>query len=68
MPIEIHVDYFGNEVGTFTHSLPHNDLSIDSRLVVITRAKELPADSASPDEQWSELDEIERASFCLSII
>src|SRR5258706_3723861 len=55
VPIEIHVDYFVNEVGTFTHSQPHHDLTIDSRLVVVTRAKELPTDGTPVDQQWREL-------------
>jgi transglutaminase-like putative cysteine protease len=55
VPIEIHRDYFGNEVGTFTHSKPHHDLSIDSRLVVVTRPKELPDDKTSAANQWEEL-------------
>src|SRR5258707_3639923 len=52
VPIEIHVDYFGNEVGTFTHSQPHHDLTIDSRMVVVTRAKELPTDGTLDVHQW----------------
>lgn len=55
VPIEIHTDYFGNEVGTFTHSQPHHDLSIDSRLVVVTRTKELPLEEMPGDKQWDEL-------------
>jgi len=55
VPVEIHTDYFGNEVGTFTHSKPHHDLSIDSRLVVVTRPKELPSDKTSAAKQWEEL-------------
>jgi len=55
VPIEIHIDYFGNEVGTFTHSQPHHDLTIDSKLVVVTRPKELPTDTTPVDQQWREL-------------
>lgn len=55
VPVEIHVDYFGNEVGTFTHSQPHQDLVIDSKVVVVTREKKLPADERPPQEQWDEL-------------
>jgi transglutaminase-like putative cysteine protease len=55
VPIETHFDYFGNEVGTFTHSKPHKDLVIDSKLVVITRARELPGNSVGVDRQWEEL-------------
>jgi len=58
VPIEVHTDYFGNEVGTFTHSKPHRDLSIDSRLVIVTRPKELPSDKAPADTQWEELEKL----------
>src|SRR3954471_23834435 len=51
--IAIHHDYFGNEVGTFTHSHPHQELVIDSRLVVITHPKVMPADTAATAEQWT---------------
>jgi transglutaminase-like putative cysteine protease len=54
--VEKHIDYFGNEAGTFTHTQPHQELIIDSRLVVITTPKELPNDSAPADEQWASLD------------
>jgi transglutaminase-like putative cysteine protease len=53
--VEIYQDYFGNQVGTFTHASPHNELVIDASLVVITTPKELPVDSASVEEQLNEL-------------
>jgi len=58
VPIEVHTDYFGNEVGTFTHSKPHRDLSIDSRLVIVTRPKELPSDTTPAESQWEELEKL----------
>jgi transglutaminase-like putative cysteine protease len=42
--ISIHQDYFGNDVGTFTQSPPHQELIIDSRLDVVTRPRPLPTD------------------------
>lgn len=48
-------DYFGNQVGTFTHARPHNQLVIDSRLEVRTHAKTFPQDNTSAEEQWEML-------------
>ncbi len=42
--VSVHRDYFGNEVGTFTHSQPHQQLVIDSRLDVVTKIRTLPTD------------------------
>jgi transglutaminase-like putative cysteine protease len=56
--IEKHTDYFNNKVGTFTHSQPHNELLIDSRLEVITKRKSLPEDVRSADLQWEELEKM----------
>ncbi|HYG19158.1 MAG TPA: transglutaminase family protein [Ohtaekwangia sp.] len=53
--IDIHTDYFGNEVGTFTHAQPHRELSIDSKLIVVTRPRDLPMDDAPLSSQWQEL-------------
>jgi len=53
--IHIHEDYFGNKVGTFTFAQPHHEMVIHSQVTVDTRAKELPADDAPQDLQWSEL-------------
>jgi transglutaminase-like putative cysteine protease len=62
--IEVHTDYFGNEVGTFTHAQPHKDLSIDSRLVVVTRAKDLPPDETPATRQWEDLSKLkDQAQF-----
>lgn len=54
--IDLHVDYFGNEVGTFTHAHPHRELVIDSQLVVVTRARNMPADTTPAEAQWKELE------------
>ncbi|HEY3403486.1 MAG TPA: transglutaminase family protein [Ohtaekwangia sp.] len=54
--IEIHQDYFGNEVGTFTQARPHIELTIDSRLTVETTSRPLPDDKAPIEEQWKELE------------
>jgi transglutaminase-like putative cysteine protease len=56
--VEIHLDYFGNEVGTFTHSQPHQELVIESRLVVITTPRIFPDDTIPVSDQWNELNQI----------
>jgi transglutaminase-like putative cysteine protease len=53
--IERHTDYFNNEIGTFTHSQPHKELIIDSKLEVATVRKAAPEDITSAAEQWAEL-------------
>ena len=53
--VHIHTDYFGNEVGTFTHSQPHQELTINSRLIVVTKLRVHPEDTMSSEEQNKEL-------------
>jgi transglutaminase-like putative cysteine protease len=53
--VNIHVDYFGNKVGTFTHAHTHQQLVIDSQLVVITKCRTMPSDDAEVTAQWKEL-------------
>jgi len=62
VPIATHIDYFGNEQGTFTHAHPHEDLLIDSRLVVVTRPRPMPVDNEEVDQSWAELSQI-RSQF-----
>jgi transglutaminase-like putative cysteine protease len=56
--IEIHPDTFGNKIGTFTHSQPHQELIIDSSLEVVTRSKKLPEDRMDIEEQWKMLEKV----------
>lgn len=56
--VEIHKDYYGNDVGTFTHSKPHNELVIDSLLSVVTKSKPMPTIKLSKEEQWKFYDSI----------
>jgi transglutaminase-like putative cysteine protease len=56
--VELHTDSFLNKVGTFTHSRPHNLLSIDSTLEVITAAKKLPNDNTPQEQQWQALENV----------
>ncbi len=53
--VETHYDYFGNEVGTFTHASPHQELIIDARLIVETKTRLLPNVSYTAQSQWEEL-------------
>jgi len=55
VPIEVHLDYFGNQIGTFTHSHPHQSLVIDSNMVVVTHDRKLPDDKTPAEQQWNEL-------------
>lgn len=56
--IEIHTDAFNNRIGTFTHSKPHQELIIDSRVEVITKNKQLPEDNRPREEQWQVLESV----------
>jgi transglutaminase-like putative cysteine protease len=54
--VEIHIDSFENKVGTFTHSQPHSELIIHSRIEVVTKSKKLPEDTVPVEEQWQLLE------------
>jgi transglutaminase-like putative cysteine protease len=56
--VNIHQDYYGNDVGTFTHAQPHKELDIDSRLIVETTHRPVPDDSIDQESQWMELDKL----------
>ena len=53
--VNIHEDYYGNKVGTFTHAQSHDQLVIDSQLSVITNSRPTPLNQGSPENQWKEL-------------
>src|SRR3569833_733914 len=53
--IDTFIDYYGNEVGTFTHSDPHTSLTISSKLSVSTRHRPLPGNVIFPGQQWEDL-------------
>lgn len=57
-PINIHVDYYGNKVGTFTYAQPHHEMVISSQLTVETREKKLPSDTVPAETQWLELKKV----------
>lgn len=56
--VNIHRDYYGNEVGTFTHAQPHKELDIDSRLAVETKHCPVPEDTIDPQIQWAEFENL----------
>lgn len=56
--ISVHRDYYGNEVGTFTHAQPHKQLDIDSRVTVQTSERLLPEDSVDSEIQWQEYENL----------
>ncbi len=60
--VSVHQDYFGNEVGTFMQTQPHRELVIDSRLVVVTRPRQLPGDEEPADSQWKAIELLRRQS------
>jgi transglutaminase-like putative cysteine protease len=53
--IDVYLDSFGNQVGTFTHARPHQELIIDSKVLVETFPRNIPDDSTPEDLQWLEL-------------
>jgi transglutaminase-like putative cysteine protease len=57
-PIETYKDYYGNEIGSFTHAEPHSSLIIDSRVEVITKQRPALVDSANKDDQWALLEKV----------
>jgi transglutaminase-like putative cysteine protease len=56
--VSIHRDYYGNEVGTFTHARPHKELDIDSKLIVQTTHRPEPNDTTEASAQWKELENL----------
>ena len=53
--VDTHVDYYGNEVGSFTYSEPHWVLTINSKISVATKHRELPLNDIFPSHQWEDL-------------
>jgi transglutaminase-like putative cysteine protease len=56
--VNIHKDYYGNDVGTFTHAHPHKELDIDSKLLVTTTHRPPPDDLNDQEVQWKELENL----------
>jgi transglutaminase-like putative cysteine protease len=53
--VDTHIDYYGNEVGSFTHSEPHMVLIINSKISVATKHRTLPESDIFPAHQWEDL-------------
>lgn len=51
----LYEDYYGNQIGTFSHPHPHQTLEIDSRLWIATKPRPLPEDVKPAAELWLEL-------------
>lgn len=56
--VETFTDYFENKVGVFSFVEPHNELSIQSNIVVSTTPIAEPADTEPATLQWQQLKEI----------
>ncbi|HEY6899315.1 MAG TPA: transglutaminase family protein [Puia sp.] len=56
--LEVYKDYYGNEVGSFTHAEPHTSLVIDSRVEVVTKSRPALNDEMSRDAQWATLEQL----------
>src|SRR4051812_44762731 len=56
--VDIYKDYYGNDVGTFMFAAAHTELTIDSKIEVVTKGRPLPVDSAAKEEQWNSLQAI----------
>ena len=53
--VDTYIDYYGNEVGSFTYSEPHNVLTINSKVWVTTKHRQLPVSDIFPAHQWEDL-------------
>jgi transglutaminase-like putative cysteine protease len=53
--VDTHIDYYGNEVGSFTFSDKHAMLTINSKIWVTTKHRTLPVNDIFPAHQWEDL-------------
>ena len=53
--VDTFIDYYGNEVGSFTFSDPHMQLTINSKVMVSTKHRALPINDIFPGQQWDDL-------------
>ena len=56
--VDIYKDYYGNQIGSFTTTQSHKELSIESIIDVITKPRPDPTDLIAKEEQWSNLNQI----------
>src|SRR5918993_3566753 len=52
--VDLYLDLFGNQVGTFTQAKPHKELIIESRLLIETFPHPIPDDATPRELQWME--------------
>jgi transglutaminase-like putative cysteine protease len=53
--VDVFIDYYGNEVGSFTYVESHTKLEIASKIIVITKHRMYPVDDMFADQQWQDL-------------
>lgn len=53
--VEVFTDYFGNKVGIFSVIKPHNQLTIESIIEVITKEALVPDTGMAAETQWENL-------------
>src|SRR5688572_255913 len=58
--VNVHEDYYGNKVGTFTYAHPHREMVIHSQLTVETKEKVLPTGEGPQEGHWEELKRLQR--------
>jgi transglutaminase-like putative cysteine protease len=63
--VDTHTDYYGNEVGSFTYTDKHSVLTINSKIWVSTKHRELPVSDIFPAHQW---DDLRRLQFVVPYI
>lgn len=56
--LERYTDYYGNNTATFMYVESHNEMLIDSKIEVVTKAKPLPANDRLISEEWDNLQQI----------
>ncbi|MBN9385683.1 MAG: transglutaminase family protein [Chitinophagaceae bacterium] len=56
--VDIYKDYYGNEIGSFTHAESHTSLLIDSRIKVVTKPRPALLDETPADGQWAFLQQL----------
>jgi len=56
--VDIYKDYYGNEIGSFTHAEPHSLLIIDSHVEIITKPRPALTDEVEKETQWTHLEDV----------
>jgi transglutaminase-like putative cysteine protease len=56
--VDVYKDYYGNEIGTFTHAESHTSLVIDSRVEVVTKQRPPLVDDNPAEQQWDYLQQL----------